>query len=1068
MASLSLLNFDVMRARALLIGYLIFVVYGSLVPLDFKAVPIAVAWRQFQAMPYLSLGVESRADWVANGVLYLPLGTLLALALSNRDGRLLPVVGTLGIVTNAAIAVSVEFVQLYFPPRTVSVNDVMAECIGGTLGLVLVPMFRGPINRVRDGWFTGGARFASRALEVYAAGYVALSFFPYDLLLSRSEIADKAVSNMWGWLFAHDERGVFLIIVQLLVELGLVVPLGVLFGQLAAPRLASLPIAAVLGVLLGLFIELGQFFVASGVSQGASLASRGLGLVLGVVLARHLARGGIEGLRQLARRSAWIVVPAYVLLLLAVNGWFHRPWHGMSGAAAAWADLRLMPFYYHYFTTEAAALYSLGSVALMYLPIALIGWVFRFPVASTLGVIVGAAAVIETSKLFLTDLHPDPTNLLIAPAAAWLALATASLAERPVAQPDTLASAAPPHDTGRPLAWIGLLAVLLIVALCTWQFPAFRVLLGALLAGSVVAVWVTPMAALAIIPAALPMLDFAPWTGRFYWDEFDLLLAACLAVTWYRLPEPADDRLASRWPNRVFGLVAASLAISSVVAMLPWRGLGVDDFYRYDSPFNPLRIAKGAVWAWMFVAVYGKLSANGDRRDRWLGSGMLVGLAWTIAFVAWERGAQSGLFDFASDFRVSGPFSPMHKGGAYLECYLVIAAAFALRLALVGVQAWARLLGAVLTLGAVYAVMVTYSRNGYAALLVTLLLVWFAHRRRLAGRGTAAWSRAAVIVGVVAVVAAVLTGSFARERLAESGRDLGIRWSHWTDALSIRDDAWLAQLFGEGLGRYPERHFWRSHEQVHAAAYRLLREGNNGFLRLGPGATLYLDQIIEAPVTHSMTLSADARASAAGTALAVSVCRKWLLTSQGCVHAGLPVRQSQGWQHVETSIDLSPLLASQRGLVPLPLTLSVSTPQGPGTLDVDNLQLQTVAGANAVTNGSFESGMDRWFFTTDVDPPWHIHSLPLTVLFELGWFGAIAWTVWLGLAVVTGWLRLREGNPASSVAWPALIGMLVCGSVNSLIDAPRFVWLLVVLSWLAMGADLSAVKRSAGTSPSTL
>ncbi|MBL0150837.1 MAG: hypothetical protein IPP87_20030 [Ideonella sp.] len=285
-----------------------------------------------------------------------------------------------------------------------------------------------------------------------------------------------------------------------------------------------------------------------------------------------------------------------------------------------------------------------------------------------------------------------------------------------------MASAAPPHDTGRPLAWIGLLAVLLIVALCTWQFPAFSVLLGALLAGSVVAVWVTPLAALAIIPAALPMLDLAPWTGRFYWDEFDLLLAACLAVAWYRLRESADDRLATRWPNRVFGLVAASLAISSVMAMLPWRGLGVDDFYRYDSPFNPLRIAKGAVWAWMFVAVYGKLSANGDRRDRWLGSGMLVGLAWTVAFVAWERGAQSGLFDFASDFRVSGPFSPMHKGGAYLECYLVIAAAFALRLALVGVQAWARFLGAVLTLGAVYAVMVTYSRNGYAALSVTLLL----------------------------------------------------------------------------------------------------------------------------------------------------------------------------------------------------------------------------------------------------------------------------------------------------------------------------------------------------------
>ena len=33
----------------------------------------------------------------------------------------------------------------------------------------------------------------------------------------------------------------------------------------------------------------------------------------------------------------------------------------------------------------------------------------------------------------------------------------------------------------------------------------------------------------AIIPAALPVLDLAPWSGRFYLDEFDLLILVSLS-----------------------------------------------------------------------------------------------------------------------------------------------------------------------------------------------------------------------------------------------------------------------------------------------------------------------------------------------------------------------------------------------------------------------------------------------------------------------------------------------------------------------------------------------------------
>ena len=56
-------------AGRLLAIYAAFVVYGSLVPLAYTPLPWAQAWETFKATPFLQLGVESRADWIANGVL---------------------------------------------------------------------------------------------------------------------------------------------------------------------------------------------------------------------------------------------------------------------------------------------------------------------------------------------------------------------------------------------------------------------------------------------------------------------------------------------------------------------------------------------------------------------------------------------------------------------------------------------------------------------------------------------------------------------------------------------------------------------------------------------------------------------------------------------------------------------------------------------------------------------------------------------------------------------------------------------------------------------------------------
>ena len=114
--------------------YAIFVVYGSLVPFDFQPLPFDQAWAAFRQTPFLTLGVESRADWVANGVLYVPLGFLGVRALGGGGARLIAVLASL--ILAGLLAFAVEFAQLSFPPRTVSQNDLLAECIGSLVGVV--------------------------------------------------------------------------------------------------------------------------------------------------------------------------------------------------------------------------------------------------------------------------------------------------------------------------------------------------------------------------------------------------------------------------------------------------------------------------------------------------------------------------------------------------------------------------------------------------------------------------------------------------------------------------------------------------------------------------------------------------------------------------------------------------------------------------------------------------------------------------------------------------------------------------------------------------------------------
>ena len=1059
-----------LSAPWLFLGYLAFVVYGSLVPLDFQPLPWDQALEQFAKIPYLNLGVDSRADWVANGVLYVPLGFFASMALTA--GRCpAPSAFFLSVSLGGVVAVAVEFTQLYFPPRTVSQNDLMAEFIGTVLGAALAPVAGPWLARARLAWVDGADRSWLRVLEAYTVAYLALCFFPYDILLSQAELADKVASILWGWAFAASDRGSLIVGLQLLVETALCVPVGVLLALRSPRRQGQTWRALSLGLLLGVGIELGQFFIASGVSQGASVLTRMVGVAAGAWAAPHVARAGVVKLREWVRQGNVVILLAYVPVLLVANGWGRASWQGLHGARMAWADLRWLPFYYHYFTTEALALFSLGSVALMYLPLAALAW-SRAWSATPAALAVGAVcALVEVSKLFLVGQHPDPTNVLIVVVVTLLTLQLANKALRPraAAEADRYSSENRASENHASLVLTqGALArgavaraampALVILGAVVWavRFPAFPWALFTLLLFCAAAVWRRPAWALLIIPAAMPILDLAPWSGRLYLDEFDLLTAVCLAAAWLGLGGQVGVAQKARISTLTFGLLALSLVLSTLRALWPWPALDPNSFVSYFSVLNALRIAKGAFWAWLFVTLYQRVPEGGKQRERLFGAGMGIGLLATLGVVLWERASFVNLFDFAADYRVTGPFSAMHKGGAYIECYLAVGAAYVLSI-LLRANDWPRRVGAALLLALTsYAVAVTYSRNGYAALAVVLTLGLLV----LPGPGRRDWRRWA-LAGIACSMAAgvalmVLRGGFAQERLTQSVRDLGVRAAHWADALSLRDDDVATAVLGMGIGRFPETHHWRSKELQLAPSLRLEKEVGATFVRLGAGAPTYLEQFVAPQPGETLLLGMALRSKVSPFSLNVSLCRKWLLTSDKCergVASAAPASSASGaWQNIELSFDTQALAELGRWSK-LPLKLSLHLPASGLPVDVKGLHLRAAQGPELLRNGDFSSGLDHWLFTTDIDPPWHIHSLPVAVLFDQGLLGLVAWAGVIAVALMAGWLRARQGAVGAATALVAVSGFLTSATLNTLIDAPRFLWLLLVLLWLCSCRD---------------
>src|SRR5260221_10250322 len=124
---------------ALLYGLAIVYSSTAVGPTGFHFVPMDIgqAWDKFLRTSYLINGSDQRADWMANLLMLVPMGFLASGVLRPRRAAALRALSALpAFALCVTFVLAVKFLQLFFPGRTVSLNYIMAQCVGSAVGVM--------------------------------------------------------------------------------------------------------------------------------------------------------------------------------------------------------------------------------------------------------------------------------------------------------------------------------------------------------------------------------------------------------------------------------------------------------------------------------------------------------------------------------------------------------------------------------------------------------------------------------------------------------------------------------------------------------------------------------------------------------------------------------------------------------------------------------------------------------------------------------------------------------------------------------------------------------------------
>ena len=406
--------------------YLLFVVYGSWVPLNFSPLPLGDAFRQFSALQFADQAIDSATDWATNVILLIPftflLGHLIKLNQPN-NGKFLSVF--MATAVGIVLAFFLEFTQIYFPPRIVSQKDLLALSLGGLIGAIaqlrwgeLVAQWLDTLWRAEQGR-SGLVKF----LHLYLCVVFFFSILPLDLTVSIVEIYHKWTEGRLILVPFGGQKGG---LAEILYELGTDVLIWIPVGLLLAMERRSSPIwIAIYVVGVAAVIEFVQLFIYSRVTDVTDPLLAALGGGLGGYLASREEKllNLITGRSSAFWHSTWF---AWAVTMIAVF-WF--PFDFSSGYSVV-QNVRDMltrtPFLSLYEGTEFRAINEILRKIALFVPG---GLIIGFAAGKSGGskrvgwpLLLLVATIIEFGQLFLPGKVADTTDILLFSIGGWLGL----------------------------------------------------------------------------------------------------------------------------------------------------------------------------------------------------------------------------------------------------------------------------------------------------------------------------------------------------------------------------------------------------------------------------------------------------------------------------------------------------------------------------------------------------------------------------------------------------------------------------------------------------------------------
>ncbi|WP_394753911.1 O-antigen ligase family protein [Crenothrix sp.] len=596
-----------------------------------------------------------------------------------------------------------------------------------------------------------------------------------------------------------------------------------------------------------------------------------------------------------------------------------------------------------------------------------------------------------------------------------------------------------------------VLSFMLLAIVCTMvlQYPIAPLWLAGFLLCYGCLLHRYPATWLFFIPALLPIMDFTAWTGRFFCDEFDLLVLTTVAVQLWQVPQKQAQALFSKTTRLLFWLYCLCYGISLLRGLLPLQAVDANAFSNYYSNYNSLRVGKGLLWGILLLPALKYACQNTPQAMLYWAYGVLSGLTGVIIIAVVERALFTGVFDFSSHYRINALFSSMHTGGGHIESYLMLSLPFIAVLFFNSSASFISIFcGISLFVAGLYVLLVTFSRGGYigfaVGFVVLIASLAFRHKDTLKLNGKLLTRIILPLLMVPIIVIPVFKGQLIQQRFSIFSEDKAIRTNHWLDAVNMMDNNLATYLLGMGIGSYPRTYFWLNTENVVPATYKIENQSGNQYLRLRGGDALFMGQYVSVAPKTQYQIQADVRSKVDNAELSVSICEKSLIYSLRCANSGLHIKASPNdttWQHIEQLIDTGEVGAKSAniaaGLLTRPVQLALYNANKTGTvIDTDNIKLLDSHGKNQLVNGDFSADTDRWLFATEKHHPWHILNLWVQVLFDQGLLGLVLGVTLILLSLHNSYKKLKY-NSFAAIFLSAVCGFIIVGWVDSPFDAPR-------------------------------